>query len=93
MTGASWAWLETLLDLLFERFDDAGAKALLLDPELRHGAVEQLADTLVGAGAPADLADSSQGDNLVMAVLALRVKFPRDEARGKVRRNIAMRGG
>lgn len=93
MTGATWEWLEALLDLLFERFDDAGARALLRDPALRRAALGQLSDHLAAAGAPADLADSAHGDNLVMAVLALRVKFPRDEARAKVRRNIAMRSG
>jgi hypothetical protein len=88
-----YAWLETLLDLFFERYDADAARALLRDERARDAALLELRPELLAAGAAADMLGGKEGDNLSMAVLALRLKFNRDEALDKVRLNIAMRGG
>jgi hypothetical protein len=88
-----YAWLEVLLELFFERFDADAARRLLRDERARGAALSQLRPELLAAGAAAHQLDGKEGDNLSMAVLALRLKFTRDEALEKVRLNIAMRGG
>jgi hypothetical protein len=93
MTSESspYAWLETLLELFFERYDADAARALLRDEPAWRTALLQLRPELLQMGAAQDLLDSGEGDNLSMAVLALRLKFNRSEALEKVRLNIAMR--
>jgi hypothetical protein len=88
-----YAWLEALLELLYERYDTDTARALLRDERARGAALKELRPRLLAAGASADVLAGKEGDNLSMAVLALRLKFTRDEALAKVRVNIAMRGG
>jgi hypothetical protein len=91
--SSPYAWLETLLELLFERYDADAARALLRDELARSAALLELRPELLAAGASEDMLAGTAGDNLSMAVLALRLKFTRDEALDKVRLNIAMRGG
>jgi hypothetical protein len=88
-----YSWLEVLLELFFERYDADAARVLLRDERARHRALEELRPELRAAGATADMLHGTEGDNLSMAVLALRLKFTRDVALDKVRLNIAMRGG
>jgi hypothetical protein len=85
--------METLLDLLFERFDRDQAFVLLRDESQRSNAMADLAGDLEIAGMPAGMLATSEGANLFVAVLSLRLKFPVGEAREKVRLNIAMREG
>jgi hypothetical protein len=91
--SSPYAWLEVLLELLFERFDSDAARRLLRDERARAAALTELRPELLAAGAADQLLTGKEGDNLSMAVLALRLKFTRDEALEKVRVNIAMRGG
>jgi hypothetical protein len=91
--AASYGWLETLLTLLFECYDADAAHSLARDKQARQHALRELEPRLRAAGADADLLASNAGDNLCMAVLALRLKFSKEEAFDKVRLNIAMRGG
>ena len=83
--------METLLDLLFERFDRAQAIDILRFETAREHALAQLAGDLAVSGMPAGMLDSSEGENLFVAVLSLRIKFPEAEAREKVQLNISMR--
>jgi hypothetical protein len=85
--------METLLDLLFERFDRAQAIDILRYETVREQAFAQLAGDLASSGMPAGMLDTSEGENLFVAVLSLRIKFPEAEAREKVQLNIAMREG
>jgi hypothetical protein len=55
--------------------------------------MRRLSGELVTAGMPAGMLETDEGANLFVAVLALRVKFPREDALAKVRLNIAMREG
>src|SRR4051794_36774942 len=91
--GSSHRWLETLLEALYARYDDKGAQLLLRNSAARAEAIILLTPELVAAGAGEDLLASATGENLVLGVLALRLKFSHDEALAKVRRNIAMREG
>jgi hypothetical protein len=83
--------METLLDLLFARYERPEALMFLQDLEARERAKSDLVDELVPAGMPQGMLTTPEGDNLFVAVLALRLKFPEDEARDKVALNIAMR--
>ena len=89
--NAEFDWLAALLELLFDTYETADARELLTDASAREAALRALTPALLAAGATSELLASSQGDNLLMASLALRVKFPRAEARAKVQMNIAMR--
>lgn len=85
--------MERLLELLYERFDRSQAFALLRDEAERSQAMAALSGALEASGMPAGMLASSEGVNLFVAVLSLRLKFPEAEAREKVRLNIAMREG
>lgn len=81
MTGpASYAWMRDALERLCDEHDEAACVAAIRDA----GARDRLKATI-------GVADGDLADNLFMGLLALRVKFPRDEALAKVDLNIAMR--
>lgn len=88
-----YRWMEALLDLLFARFERAEAMRVLRDAAERQRAMAELSSDLVAAGMPAGMLETGEGQNLFIAVLTLRLKFPRAEAREKVALNIAMREG
>lgn len=88
---ADYSWLATLLELLIERYDDTAARQLLRDASVRRLALDAFAPELIAAGAARAVLASAEAENLLTAVAALRVKFSPDEARMKVRLNIAMR--
>lgn len=92
MSAPSYRWLATLLEALYG-YDVPAARALLLDPAQREDARETLAPSLAAAGMPDGMLGTPEGGSLFVAVLTLRLKFPPDEARQKVERNIAMREG
>ena len=83
--------MERLLELLYDRYDRRRAVEFLRDERARAGALADLAAELVAAGMPPEMGSSEEGQNLFVAVLTLRVKFPIEEARQKVALNIAMR--
>jgi hypothetical protein len=89
----TYGWLESLLLLLFDRLDRQEALRALRDSEERACVMRRLSGELVTAGMPAGMLETDEGANLFVAVLALRVKFPREDALAKVRLNIAMREG
>lgn len=85
--------METLLDELFTRYERSEALTILRDRESRERALTELAPDLSTAGMPSGLLATSEGQNLFVAVLSLRLKFSEAEAREKVALNIAMREG
>lgn len=95
MSGStpSHRWMQTLLDLLYLEYDRAQAMRMLQDEQARAEAVSVLERRLEDAGMASGLLDTDPGRNLFVAVLTLRLKFPIEEAREKVRLNIAMREG
>lgn len=85
--------MATLLELLFASYDRPMALDMLRDITVRAQAIDALEPQLVAAGMPPGMLRSSEGENLFVAVLSLRLKFPLEEAREKVALNIRMRDG
>ena len=86
-----YRWMETLLDELFAGLERSEALTLLSDDLERGRVMQHLSSGLEAAGMPAGLLASSEGQHLFIAVLTLRIKFQRQDAREKVALNIAMR--
>jgi hypothetical protein len=82
-----------LLDLFYDRYDDAAARRLVVDAGARAAAMTALGPELERAGMTPGALASAEGAALFVSVLTLRVKFPLEEARARVALNIAMREG
>lgn len=89
----SYRWMAALLEALFGDFEREACVALLRDIAARETARETLAPRLELAGMHPGTLETTAGDNLFVAVLVLRLKFPLEAARDKVALNIAMREG
>lgn len=89
----SYRWMETLLDLLNADYDRPTAMSMLRDVTVRAQAITVIEGQLEGSGMAPGFLQTDAGENLFVAVLSLRIKFPIEEAREKVRLNIAMREG
>jgi hypothetical protein len=76
--------MRTALETLFDDRTDAEVRALLTDENARAGLLASL------PAVPA--LDAGYLDNLLMGVIALRLKFPREEAEAKLELNLTMRG-
>lgn len=83
------AWMRTALDALWDELDREAARRLIGDADARAAFLRGVAERLP-AGAPAPPV-GSLGDNLFQALIALRVKFSREESLVKLMRNLAMR--
>ena len=79
-------WMRPALAALIDRVDDATAREALTRDATFGGVRAQ-----VEADGAIDVPAGDRGDNLLKALLALRVKFPPDEARTKLETNLAMR--
>ncbi len=79
-------WMRGALVVLIEHLDDVGARHALTD-----ATVFDEVRALVEAEPTLSVPVGDRGDNLLRALLALRVKFPADEARAKLETNLAMR--
>jgi len=85
--------MTSVLDLLYEQCDASAARELLRDRDALAEAIDARASELLAAGMPRELLGHQTGASLIASLLTLRVRFPIDEARGKVEQNIAMREG
>lgn len=81
-------WMRDVLALLVDDDTEQAAARLMRDDGAREAVKPLLARSLAGRGVRAALPLGQTGDNLL---LALRARFPRDEAMEKVELNIAMR--
>ncbi len=80
------SWMRPALDALVDLVDDATARRGLSDPATLADIRSQIErDQAISVPA------GERGDNLLTALLALRVKFPPDQARAKLETNLAMR--
>ncbi len=93
MSTAGRAWMLPLLELLYDEYSAVAAVRLLRDDVAREAVVPLLADALAERGQAGTGLTAPDGDNLLRGLLALRAKFPREEAAVKVRTNIAMYRG
>jgi len=78
------------LDLLWDEYDREAARSLLVDETGRVAVLARVRALTAEAGGRSP-ATGSVGDNLLMAILALRVKFTRGESVEKLIKNVAMR--
>ena len=79
-------WMRPALAALIDGVDDADARRALTDP-IAFAAVRAQVESDRSVGVPG----GERGENLMTALIALRVKFPLDEARAKLETNLAMR--
>lgn len=93
MPERSYRWMATLLEVLIAEYDRDTCVVLLRDASARSDVAPVIIPRLEDAGMTTGFIQTSSGDNLFVAVLGLRLKFPPAEAREKVALNIAMREG
>ncbi|HMM43811.1 MAG TPA: hypothetical protein PKA95_18100 [Thermomicrobiales bacterium] len=89
----SYRWMRSCLALLYDRVDDERARAMVLDPDQRAAVYDELALELKGLSMPEGMLRTREGESLGIALLALRLRFPREVGLEKVEVNIAMREG
>jgi hypothetical protein len=77
-------WMRTALNTLFDEWTDDRVRALLTDETARTALLAEI-DSVPPL-------DPGYLDNLLMGVVALRLKFPREEATAKLDLNLTMRG-
>jgi hypothetical protein len=75
------------LDALFAHIPDEQAIAALRSQAGLSTLRSRLAPLLT-----APVPEGERGDNLLRALIALRLKFPLDEARARLEKNLALRG-
>jgi hypothetical protein len=88
MTGM--VWMRPALAYLFDECEDELLRRAVRDGEV----LRQLRIGLTGALSPSDrlaVPAGERGDNLILGLVALRLKFPRPEAEGKLEKNLALR--
>lgn len=86
----AFAWMRPALAYLFDAYSEAQAR----DALVRAEALRAMRVALTGALSPeqrAQIPAGTRGDNLILALLALRVKFPRADAEAKLALNLRMR--
>jgi hypothetical protein len=89
-TSSDQAWMRAALNAAFELPNECVVDALKSDDAfdlLRLKLEAQLA----ARPEPVEIEPGERGDNLLKALLALRIKFPQTEANAKLELNIAMR--
>jgi hypothetical protein len=84
-------WMRPALDVLYANLDRDEAAKLLKDESKRLALLNSLRIDLGSRDPPYSVPDDEFGDNLLQALLAIRIKFEQDEGREKVELNIAMR--
>ncbi len=89
--AAGHDWMRVALAVLFDDHSLDDARRFLHDPGARSALRAEVDRRLAGAGRAQRVPPGDRGDNLLQAILALRVKFPRDEATAKLELNIALR--
>lgn len=83
-------WMEPALAALFERCADNEVRAALRDDQALAD-IRDKVDAALDAGPHVSLPKDERGSNLFQGLIALRLKFPRQEAEQKLALNLAMR--
>lgn len=86
-----FSWMRVVLAALFRDFTTEQAVEFLRDSKSRDRLRADLDDRALDGGRLGHIPRGEYGDNLLQAILALRVKFPIEEASAKLETNIAMR--
>jgi hypothetical protein len=86
----SMAWMRPALAYLFDHCKDERLRNAVQDA----GVLRQVRIDLTESLSSADrlsIPAGDRGDNLILALIALRLKFPRPEAEQKLEKNLALR--
>lgn len=83
--------MRLVLAALFRDVSDGDVFACLRDSSVRQRLRADLNEHELANGRLGRIPDGDYGDNLLQAILALRIKFPIEEATAKLETNIAMR--
>jgi hypothetical protein len=83
--------MRLVLGSLFDESTLEAARGAIQSDEKRLELRRDLEMRVLSDGRLGRIPEGDFGDNLIMALLALRTKFPRDEAFEKLEINIAMR--
>ena len=84
------AWMRPALAWLFDHGDESLMRQAIQDAATLATLRAQLDQVLrVTAGLP--MPGGNRGDNLLLALIALRLKFPRPEAEAKLEKNLSLR--
>jgi hypothetical protein len=83
--------MRMVLAALFRELTSEEAVEALRDADARDRLRADLNCNVLGEGRLGRIPEGDYGDNLLQAMLALRIKFPVEEATAKLETNIAMR--
>lgn len=86
------AWMRLALAHLFDQFTSQQAIALVGDPDALAAVLSAVNSQAAAAGVLPPPLDQ-RGQNLLSALVALRVKFPRPDAEARLDLNLRMRAG
>lgn len=84
-------WMRIALATAFDRYAPAEAIRCLQDEAALRTLRAEVERQLLDSGSSECIPPGAYGDNLLQAILTLRVKFPREQATEKLELNIAMR--
>lgn len=90
-SSRDFSWMRVVLAMLFRDLKTEQAVEALRDATARDRLRAELNDNELDRGRLGRIPDGDYGDNLLQAILALRVKFPIEDATAKLETNIAMR--
>ena len=85
------SWMRPVLQTLFASYDVESARAAVLSDEIRAELRRAINSAAEQSASPGVIPDGQYADNLLQGLLALRMKFDRDEASRKLELNLAMR--
>lgn len=91
--STSYRWMRRCLEWLYDDVSDSDARQMLTNPDLRDARYAEVAPVLHDAGMPVGMLETSEGQSLGVAILALRLRFSRQDGLDRVDLNIAMREG
>jgi hypothetical protein len=81
------------LGWLFAETTETSARDAIRSPEALSELRDRLEASLVNMGGASPIPGGDTGNNLILALIALRTKFDRDTAFEKLELNLAMRAG
>jgi hypothetical protein len=87
---SDFQWMRTALGYLYANMSDERAREILYDEAERKSAFASIRTSLLSDSPLQAILDGELGDNLFLALLAIRIKFAPGEGRQKVELNIAM---
>jgi hypothetical protein len=91
--SAGYGWMRHALQFLFDELTPSEAMAAIQGPDALGRLRQRIGEVLAAPGERNQLPIGDRGDNLLLALLALRSKFEQPVAFEKLEANIAMRSG